>query len=133
MFITGRPSNLDPPVIIILPLNILRLHAPSFALQFLHFCVPAHFRRKQVTGLEGHLKLIVDGFEPVSFVFFVLQAFVWVDAMGLPVLDFFAMGACVLCWCLIAVLLCCLLLFAACCGSFFLLAVMSAWFAFLLQ
>ena len=33
--------------------------------------------------LEGHLELIADGFEPVSFVFFVSHAFVWVKVMGL--------------------------------------------------
>jgi hypothetical protein len=64
--------------------------------------------------------------------FFVPHAFVWVDAMGLPALDFCAMGACVLCWRLIVVLLCFFLLFAACLGSFVLLAVASVWFAFIL-
>jgi hypothetical protein len=133
VFITGRPSNLDPPVIIIFSLNILRPRAPSFTLRILRFCVPAHIRRKRVVLLEGHLGLIADGFEPVSFVFFVPHAFVWVDAMGLPALDFFAMGACVLCWRLIVILLCFLLLFATCLGLFVLLAVVSAWFAFLLK
>jgi hypothetical protein len=72
MFITGRPSNLDPPVIIILPLNILCPRTPPFALQILRFCVLAHFCRKQVAGLEGHLELIVDGFEHVFSVFLFL-------------------------------------------------------------
>jgi hypothetical protein len=73
-----------------------------------------------VAGLEGHLELIADGFEPVFFVFFVPHAFVWVDAMGLPALEVFAMGACVLCWCLIVVLFCFFLLLprALACLSF---------------
>ena len=133
MFITGCPSNLDPPIIIILPLNILCPHAPSFTLRILCFCIPAHFCRKQVAWLEGHLELVADGFEPVSFVFFVPHEFVWVDVIGLLAFEFFAMGACVLCWCLIVVLLCFLLLFAVCLGSFVLLAVASTWFAFLFR
>ena len=133
VFITGCSSNLDPPVVIILPLNILRPRALSFALQIFCFCLLTHFRRKQVVGLEGQLKLIAKGFEPVSLVFFVPHAFVWVNAMGPPALDFFAMGACVLCWRLIAVLSCFLLLFVMCLGLFVLLAVMFAWFVFLLR
>ncbi len=86
-----------------------------------------------MVGLEGHFELIPDGFEPVSFVFLVPRAFVWVDAMGLPVLDFFAKGGSVLCWHLIVVLPCFLLLFAACFGLFVLLTVASVWFALLLQ
>ena len=68
MFISGCPSNLDPPVNFILPLNILRPRAPSCAFLILCFCVPAHFRIKRVAGLEGHLELITYGFEPVTFV-----------------------------------------------------------------
>ena len=133
MFITGRPSNLGPPVIIILPLNILRPCALSFALQILRFCVPTHFLRKQVMWFEGHLELVADGFEPASVVFLVSHAFVWVDVMGRPALDFFTMGAYVLCWRLIVIVLCFLLLFATCLGLFVLLAVTSAWFVFFLQ
>ena len=96
MFITGLPSNLGPTIIIILPLNILHPCAPSFALQILTFCVPAHFRCKLVAWLEGHLELIADGCEPVSFVFLVPHAIVRVNAMGLPALEFLAMGAGVL-------------------------------------
>jgi hypothetical protein len=50
-----------------------------------------------VAWLESHLKLVADGFEMVSFVFFVPHAFFQVDAMGLPALDFFAVGAGVHC------------------------------------
>ncbi len=63
-----------------------------------HFCVPAQFRHKLVAWFESHLKLVADGFEMVSLVFLVPHAFVWVDVMGLPVLEFLAMGADVLCW-----------------------------------
>ncbi len=69
MFISARLSNLDPSDIIILPLNILCPRTPSFALRILCFCVLAHFRRNQVVWLEGPLKFVADGFEPVSFVF----------------------------------------------------------------
>ena len=85
-----------------------------------------------MAGLEDHLELITDGFEPVSFECFVPHAFVWVDAMELPALGYFAIQACVLCWRLIVFLLYFLLFFAVCLGSFILLVVASAWFAFLL-
>ena len=86
-----------------------------------------------MVGREGHLKLIADGFKPVTFVFLVPHAFVWVDAMGLPALEYFSMGACVLCWHLIVVFLCFLLLFAARLGLFVLLAFVSVRFVFLLR
>ncbi len=63
--------------------------------------------------LKSHLKLVADGFETVSLVFFVPHAFVRVDAMGLPALEFLAVGAGVLCECVGVVLLLFLLLFAA--------------------
>ncbi len=96
MFITVLPYNLEPSVIIIFPLNILCPRAPSFALQILIFCIPAQFRRKHVVWLDSHFKLVADGFETVSFVFLVPHAIVRVNAMGLPALEFLAMGAGVL-------------------------------------
>jgi hypothetical protein len=50
-----------------------------------------------VPWLESHLKLVADGFETVSLVFIVPHAFVRVNAMGLPALEFLAVGAGVLC------------------------------------
>ncbi len=62
--------------------------------------------------LESHLKLIADGFEMVSLVFFVPHAFVRVDAMGLPALEFLAVGTGVLCGRVVVILLLFLLSFA---------------------
>ncbi len=62
--------------------------------------------------LESHHELIADGFEMVSHVFLVPHAFVRVDAMGLPVLEFLAVGAGVLCGRIVVILLLFLLLFA---------------------
>ena len=93
VFITGLSCYHDPSIIIILPLNILHPCAPSFALRILRFCVPAHFCRKQVAWLESHLELVADGFELVTFVFFVPHAFLRINRIGLPALDFFAIGA----------------------------------------
>ncbi len=55
--------------------------------------------------LESHLELVTDGFEMVSLVFLVPHAFVRVDAMGLPALEFLAVGAGVLFGHVIVVLL----------------------------
>ncbi len=63
--------------------------------------------------LESHLELVADGFETVSLVFFVPHAFVRVNVMGLPALEFLAVGAGVLCGGLNVVLLLFLLSFAA--------------------
>jgi hypothetical protein len=65
-----------------------------------------------VAWLESHLKLVADGFEMVVLVFFVPHAFVRVDAIGLPALEFLAVGAGVLCECVVVVLLLFLLSFA---------------------
>ena len=62
--------------------------------------------------LKSHLKLVADGFETVSLVFFVPRAFVRVDVMGLPALEFLAVGAGVLIGRVIVILLLFLLLFA---------------------
>ncbi len=48
-----------------------------------------------------------------SLVFLLPHAFVWVDAMGLPALEFLAMGESVLRGCVVVILLLFLLLFAA--------------------
>jgi hypothetical protein len=66
-----------------------------------------------VAWLESHLELVVDGFEMVSLVFFVPHAFVRVNAMGLPALEFLAVGAGVLCRCVDVVFLLFLLSLAA--------------------
>jgi hypothetical protein len=66
-----------------------------------------------VAWLESHLKLVADGFETVSLVFFVPHAFVRVDMMGLPALEFLAVGAGVLCRHVDVVLFLFLLSFAA--------------------
>ncbi len=63
--------------------------------------------------LESHLELVADGFEMVFLVFLAPHAFVRVDVMGLPALEFLAGGAGVLCGCVVVVLLLFLLLFAA--------------------
>ena len=52
MFITGRPSNLDPPVIIILPLNILHPRAQSFPLKFSVFAYPPISTVNEWQGLK---------------------------------------------------------------------------------
>ncbi len=111
MFITVLPYNLDPSIIIILPLNILHPCTPSFALRILIFCVPAQFCRKLVAWLESHLEFVAAGIETVLLVFLVPHAFVWANSMGLPALEFLAMGAGVLHWRVIVVLLFFLLLF----------------------
>jgi hypothetical protein len=66
-----------------------------------------------VAWLESHHELVADGFETVSLVFFVPHAFVWANAMGLPALEFLAVGAGVLCGRIVVVLLLFLLSFAA--------------------
>jgi hypothetical protein len=113
VLITVLPFNFDPSVRIILPLNILCPCAPSFALRILCACIPTQFRRKLVVWLESHLKLVADGFETVSLVFFVPHAFVQDNTMGLLALEFLAVGAGFLCGCIDVVLLLFLLLLAA--------------------
>ena len=85
-----------------------------------------------MTWLESHLELVENRFERISLVFLVPYALVRVDAMGLPAMEFLAVGAVVLCWCVVVILLLFLLFFAALLGLFVLLVVASTWFAFLL-
>ncbi len=66
-----------------------------------------------MSWLESHLKFIADGFETVSLVFFVPHAFVQVNTMRLPALEFLAVGAGVLCRHVDVLLLLFLLSFAA--------------------
>jgi hypothetical protein len=65
-----------------------------------------------VAWLESHLELVADGFEMVSLVFPVPHAFVQVDVMGLPALEFLAVGAGVLSRRVVVILLLFLLSFA---------------------
>jgi hypothetical protein len=113
VLIAVLPFDLDPSIRIILPPNILRSRVPSFALPILFVRVPTQFRRKLVAWLESHLKFVADGFEMVFLVFFVPHAFVQANVMGLPTLEFLAVGAGVLCRRIVVVLLLFLLLFAA--------------------
>jgi hypothetical protein len=59
----------------------------------------------------SYLKLIADRLEAVSLIFLVPHEFVRLDAMGLLVVIFLVMGACVFLWLIVLIL--CFLLFDA--------------------
>jgi hypothetical protein len=75
-----------------------RPRAPSFAARIVLLRIPAQVRQKFDAWFEINLKLIADRLEAVSLIFFVSHAFFRLDAMGLLVVVFLAMGARVLLW-----------------------------------
>jgi len=118
------PCNRYPIVVV-----VQRPRAPSIALRLILLRVAAQLRRKFVAWFKSYLEFIADGFEAVSFVFFVPHAFVGVDAMRLFAVIFLAVGASVFRGRLVVVLLLFLFVGFAPFGSF--VSVASAGFAFL--
>ena len=104
------PCNGYPPVVVVLLLILLQPRTPPFALRTCLLCIPPQVPRKFDAWLEIYFQLITDQLEAVSLIFLVPHAFVQLDAMGLLVVVFLAMGACVLLWLFLLFLLFLLLL-----------------------